>query len=77
LLEIEVPAKPQQYDQDVGQAAPLIHAREQIASWRAWFRDPLIQLCSSTTTWSRERIRIWSSGSISCSFMARVKNIFI
>jgi len=23
------------------QAAPLIHTREQIASWRAWFRDPV------------------------------------
>jgi hypothetical protein len=41
LVEIEVPAKPWQHNHDVGQAAPLTHAREQIVSWRAWFRDPV------------------------------------
>jgi hypothetical protein len=40
LVEIEIPSKRWQHDRDPGQAAPLTHAREQLASWRAWFRDP-------------------------------------
>lgn len=40
MVEIEVPDKPWQHDQDLGQAAPLTHARDQINSWRSWFRDP-------------------------------------
>lgn len=40
MVEIEVPDKPWQRAQDLGQAASLTHARDQINSWRSWFRDP-------------------------------------
>lgn len=39
LIEIETPAKRWQHKGNETQHAELTHAREQIASWRAWFND--------------------------------------